>query len=169
MWDSRRILKDLADAKRRQQILMAFWKHAEPHAKAMAVARLAKAMRFRDESIRKLSPEKKAEYLGARAGVAEFEEYVELALMQYHTHQANEMMAAYLDSWSVPHANGEIESDDYKVPSADQVRETVTQLADRFDPRDTAIYLATAGLLMGDEWRNATWPVVDEIAKGLEE
>jgi hypothetical protein len=30
-----------------------------------------------------------------------------------------------------------------------------------------AIYLASAGLLMGDDWRAATWPVVDEIAPGL--
>jgi hypothetical protein len=168
MWDSRRILKDLADAPRRQRILMAFWTHAEPHAKAVAVARLAKAMRFRDESIRKLSLEKKADYLAARAGVPEFEESVELALMQYHTHQANEMMATYLDSWGVPHKDGEIDSDEYKVPSADQVRESVAQIGGRFDKRDTAIYLATAGLLMGEEWRAATWPVVDEIAASIQ-
>jgi hypothetical protein len=168
MWDSRRILKDLADAKRRQQILLAFWQHAEPHAKAMAVARLAKAMRFRDESIRKASPEKKADYLGSRAGVAEFEEYIQLALMQYHTHQANELMAAHLDAWGVPHTNGEIENDEYKVPTVEQVREGVAQLGDRFDKRDTAIYLATAGLLMGDDWRASTWPVADELAATIE-
>ena len=28
---------------------------------------------------------------------------------------------------------------------------------------NVALYLASAGLLMGEEWQKATWPVVDEI------
>jgi hypothetical protein len=82
--------------------------------------------------------------------------------MQYHTSQKNEMMAAFLDRWNVPHENGSIESDDYKVPTADQVRDAARELP--FDPADVKIYLATAGLLMADEWREATWPVVEEIS-----
>ena len=33
----------------------------------------------------------------------------------------------------------------------------------QFDPADVKIYLATAGLLMADQWRDATWPVVDSL------
>jgi hypothetical protein len=82
--------------------------------------------------------------------------------MQYHTSQKNEMMAEFLDRWNVPHENGSIESDDYKVPSADEVRAAAKELS--YDPADVKIYLATAGLLMADQWRDATWPVVDEMA-----
>jgi len=70
-------------------------------------------------------------------------------------------MAAFLDRWNIPHENGSIETEDYAVPSADQVRDAVKELG--FDRQDVAIYLATAGLLMADAWRDATWPVLEEM------
>ena len=161
MWTARRILKELADPDRRRAILTTFWKSAEPQQRLIVQMQLAKALNFREETIRKMPPEKKADLLASRMGNPEFEQYLEMALMQYHTSQKNEMMAAFLDRWNVPHQNGSIESDDYKVPTADQVRDAARELP--FDPADVKIYLATAGLLMADEWRDATWPVVDEI------
>jgi hypothetical protein len=166
MWDTRRILKDLADPERRRRILSAFWRYAEPHARLLTAAQLAKLMHFRDETIRKMPNEKKADLLAARIGLKEFDEPLAMALMHYHTHDTAEMLAAFLDHWKVPHENGSIESDDYTPPTADQVREAVSTLG-HYDKRDVAIYLAAAGLLMGDEWRTATWPVVDELAQQL--
>src|SRR5687768_11525628 len=163
MWTGHRILKDLADTDRRRQILTSFWRHAEPSAKLMATALLARALHFREESFRKMPIEKKADLLAARSASPDFEQYVEMALMQYHTHQQNEMMAAFLDRWQVPHNNGSIEVDDYAAPSVDQVRQAVRELP-QFDPRDVAVYLAAAGLLMAEGWRESTWPVVDEMA-----
>ena len=161
MWNARRILKELADPDRRRTILTHFWKHADTHHRLVVQAHLAKSMNFREETIRKMPPEKKADLLAASIGFPEFDQYLEMALMQYHTSQKNEMMAAFLDRWNVPHENGSIESDDYKVPGAEQVRAAARELS--FDPVDVRIYLATAGLLMADEWRDATWPVVDEM------
>jgi len=164
MWTARRILKDLADAERRKRILTAFWRFADDQARAVAAIQLARALHFRDETVRKMPPEKKAELLAGRAGAAEFEQAFETALMLYHTHEQREMLGTFLDKWNVPHVNGSIEADDYTPPSAAAVREAVAALADRFDKRDVAIYLAAAGLLMAGEWREATWPVVDELA-----
>jgi hypothetical protein len=161
MWTSRRILKELADGERRHRILVAFWRHAEPSAKMLAAAQLARALHFRDETIRKMPAEKKAELLASRIGSSEFDQTLETALMQYHTHEMNVMMAAFLDRWGIPHVNGSIETDDYKPPSLDAVRDAVREL--QFEPHDVAIYLATAGLLMGGGWRDATWPVVEEL------
>lgn len=163
MWTARRILKELADTDRRRAILASFWRHAENHAKLMAQMQLAKSLHFRDESVRKMPPEKKADLLAGRIGVPEFDQFLEMALMAYHTHSQNKMMAAFLDKWGVPHENGSIEADEYKVPTADQVRDAVKELGE-YDKRDVTIYLATAGLLMGDEWRESTWAVVDESA-----
>ncbi len=163
MWDSRRILRDLVDADRRRTILVEFWKHGDAQSKALATAHLAKLMHFREGSIRKLPVEKKAEFLAARLSAPEFEQLAEIALMQYHTHHANELMAAFLDEWKIPHENGTIENDDYAAPTADQVRAAVSALSDRFDRKDVILYLATAGLLMGEDWRSGTWPVVDEL------
>ena len=163
MYDARRILRDLADSDRRRRILIAFWRYADAGAKAMAIVQLAKALHFRDETIRKMPAEKKADLLASRIGAHDFEQVLEMALMQYHTHEQNEMMKAFLDLWQVSNENGSIEVEDYKVPTADQVRDGVRQLEDRYDRKDIAIYLATAGLLMGDEWREAAWPVAEEL------
>jgi hypothetical protein len=75
------------------------------------------------------------------------------------------MMAAFLDRWHVPHENGSIESDDYTPPTADQVRDAVRELEATYDKRDIALYLASAGLLMGDKWAEATLPVVEEMSR----
>ena len=161
MWTARRILKELADADRRRAILTHFWKHADTHHRLVVQSHLAKSMNFREETIRKMPPEKKADLLASRMAIPEFEQFLEMALMHYHTHEKTTMMAAFLDRWNVPHENGSIESDDYKVPSVDEVRAAAKELT-QFDPADVKLYLATAGLLMADEWRDATWAVVDE-------
>jgi len=164
MWTARRILKDLADSERRKRILTAFWRFGDDQAKAIAAIQLARALHFRDETVRKMPPEKKAELLAGRTGAPEFEQAFESALMLYHTHEQGEMLGAFLDQWQVPHVNGSIEADDYTPPTADAVRGAVGSLGERFDKRDVAIYLAAAGLLMGGAWEEATWPVVDESA-----
>ena len=66
MWTARRILKELADADRRRIILTHFWKHAEQQHRMVVQMHLARAMNFREETIRKMPPEKKADLL-ARA------------------------------------------------------------------------------------------------------
>jgi hypothetical protein len=43
------------------------------------------------------------------------------------------------------------------------VRAAVAELESTYDRRDIVLYLAAAGLLMADEWRDATWVVVDEM------
>jgi hypothetical protein len=166
MWTARRIIKELADSDRRRRILVAFWRFGDDTAKMLAVAQLAKALHFREESIRKLPVEKKADLFASRATGPEFEQSLDTALMHYHTHEQSALLAAFLDQWKIPHVNGSIESDDYAAPSVEQVRAAVSAV-DNFPPRDVAIYLASAGLLMGDEWRAATWPVVDELAAKL--
>jgi hypothetical protein len=162
MWTARRILKELAAADRRRSILATFWKTADQQHRMIVQMQLAKSLHFREETIRKMPPEKKADLLASRIGVPEFDQYLEMALMTYHTTQKNDMLAAFLDRWNVPHENGSIESDEYKVPSVDDVRAAVKELT-QFDPADVKIYLATAGLLMADQWRDVTWPVVDEL------
>ena len=161
-WNTRRILRELADDGRRQRILRAFWRYADAPTKAVATALLAKSLHFRDETIRKMPAEKKSELLASRIGTTDFEQTFETALMQYHTHEANTMLAAFLDRWGIPHVNGSIEVDDYKPPTVDAVRSAVRDLESQFDRRDIAIYLASAGLLMGGAWRDG-WSVVDDM------
>lgn len=162
-WTARKILKDLADTDRRRRIAAAFWKHADAPSKAMTIVQLAKSLHFRDETIRKMPADKKSELLASRATLPELEQTLEAALMHYHTHEQNEMLGAFLDAWGIAHVNGSIETDDYTPPSEAQVRDAVRDLGTRFDARDVAIYLASLGLLMGEPWAGATWPVVGEL------
>ena len=162
-WDAKRILRELADGERRIRILRAFWRHADPTPKAIAIGKLARMLHFREETLRKMPAEKKAELLAARVGAPEFDDTLESALMLYHTREANDMLVAFLDRWQIPHVNGSIEVEDYRRPSTDEVRDAVRHL-NTFDPRDVAIYLASAGLLM-ESWREANWPVVDELTR----
>ena len=53
-WTARRILKEIASPERRRDILAAFWRHADNQSKLMAQMQLAKALHFRDETIRKI-------------------------------------------------------------------------------------------------------------------
>jgi len=164
MWTARRILKELADSDRRRAILTHFWKHGETQHRILVQMHLAKVLHFREETIRKMPAEKKADLLAARIGTPEFDQFLEMALMLYHTQEKKEMMAAFLDRWNIPHEDGSIEADDYARPTAGQVREAVKALQSQFDVADIRLYLATAGLLMAEDWRNGTWPVVDELA-----
>lgn len=163
-WNARRILKELADPERRRVILADFWRFEDAEGRLAAQDYLAKKLHFRDVTIRKLPPEKKAELLAARMVDPECEHFLGMGLMQYHLHRAKPLMSAFLDFWKVPHDEGLIGEDAGSAPDVDQVRAAVAALAGSFATADVRLYLATAGLLMGDEWREAMWPVVDELA-----
>lgn len=167
-WTARRILGSLADPELRKTILTSFWKQADQSLRAVTTAQLAKAMRFREETIRKAPAEKKAEWLGSRVHSPELEEAFEAALMVFHTTRQKDMLTAFLDRWEVPHNEGSIEADDYKVPSVSQVSEAVEALKEQYPLREITVYLASAGLLMAGEWRDATWPVVNKYADPLQ-
>ncbi|HXI13398.1 MAG TPA: hypothetical protein VNM92_12270 [Thermoanaerobaculia bacterium] len=165
-WNARKILTDLCEKDRRIEVLTAFWKNGDQQTRAVTASLLATALRFRQESIRKASPAKKAELLASRMTQPELEEALEVALMVYHTTKAKALMSSLLDHWEIPHVEGSIEADDYKAPSLQQVRDAVSAVRDEFPQADIVLYLATAGLLMGASqppWREATWPVVDEL------
>jgi hypothetical protein len=165
MWDVRRILKDLAGPERRREILISFWRHGDASSRAVVAVQLSRALHFREETLRKMPAEKKADLFASRIGAHEFDQYFEAALMQYLTHEHSEMLGAFLDLWNIPHVKGSIEAEDFKVPVEGQVRDAVRQLESRYEKTDIAVYLAAAGLLMGGAWRDATWPVVDDLAK----
>ncbi len=165
MWDIRRIFRELVDADRRRAILISFFKHGDATSRAVVMAQLSRVLHFREATLRKLPVEKKADLFASRIGAHEFDQYLDAALMQYLTHDHEEMLGAFLDLWNIPHVKGSIESDDFKVPVEGQVRDAVRQLESRYEKKDIVLYLAAAGLLMGGQWRDATWPVVDDLVK----
>lgn len=170
-WIARRILKEICDPDRRRAVLESFWTDAEADVQRLVVARLARNVKFREETLRKAPAAKKAELLSLQLHMAEFQEPIEIGLMTYHTNHARELLAAFLDFWKIPHEDGSIETDEYTVPSLEAAGKAVEALRDRFAMRDILLYLATAGLLMGSTepaWREATWPLVDRLMPEIE-
>src|SRR5688500_13852890 len=163
-WHSRRILRELVDGGRRKEVLADFWRHADPAQRGAAEAYLAKALRFREVSVRKMPPAKKADLLAMRLADPEAEPFLETALMQHHLHHAKALMAAFLDHWGIPHVDGAIGDGDTPGPDVEAVRAAVAAHAGSFDRGDVRLYLASAGLVMGEDWQRATWTVVDEMA-----
>ena len=47
---------------RRRRILTAFWRFGDEGSRAVAAVQLARALHFRDDTIRRMTPEKKAAY-----------------------------------------------------------------------------------------------------------
>jgi hypothetical protein len=163
-WPARRILRELCSPERRREILTSFWTHGDAASRRMAQAQLAKSLNFREGTLGKLPPEKKADMLAGRLTLAEYEPHFEAALLTFHVVERRELMGAFLDAWGIRHTDGSIEDDEYTVPSRDSVEAAVTTLSERFPAEDVMLYVATAGLVMGQglpEWRGATWPVVD--------
>ena len=163
-WNVRRIFKELLDTDERRAILADFWRHGDAATRLTAQDFLARTLHFRDASIRKLTPERKAELLASRIGNPESGTFLGSALMQHHLQHRAEMMAAFLDRWGIANSNGQIEDDDVPPPDTARVRAAVEEVGASFDRRAVRLYLASAGLLMGDDWAAAMWPVVDEMA-----
>jgi hypothetical protein len=163
-WSGRRILRELCDAGRRVEIFTAFWLHADDMSRRVASAQLARSLKFRESSLRKLPVDRKAQMLASRVGSPEYEEFLEAALLAFHLAKRKELMGAFLGYWEIPHVDGAIDEGTYAPPTREKVEGALAALAERFDRSDMILYLATAGLVMGEsgsEWRNATWPVVD--------
>jgi hypothetical protein len=162
MWTARTIIKQLAGDLRRP-ILSAFWQYAEPDSRRVAEGELARTLHYRPQKLRKLPADKKAGLLATRLNAPEYEQIFELALMQYLTNVRTEMLGAFLDEWKIPHQDGTIEDDEVTAPSVEQVRAAAKALEGRFEADEVILYLATAGLLMGEDWAATTWPVVEEL------
>lgn len=170
-WTVRRILREICDPPRRRAVLASFWKEADTDARDLVASALARNLNFRLDSVRKASPERKAELMGMQLAAPALQEPLQVALVVYHTSTARALVADFLDFWKIPHVDGSIEVEDYPVPDQKAVRAAVDKLAGAHEPRDVALYLATAGLMMGAEeprWREATWPVVDQLLPDLD-
>jgi hypothetical protein len=168
-WSARRILKEICSPEKRREVLISFWTTGDQTSRRLAIAHLAKSLRFREESLRKAPPEKKADLLASRIASPEFEEFFEAALLTYHVATRGELMAAFLDEWGIKHTNGSIDEDDYTVPGREAVAASVVRVRESHSLDDVILYLVTAGLVMGEGmpgWREATWPVVDELLAG---
>ncbi|MCA9284667.1 MAG: hypothetical protein KDA22_05615 [Phycisphaerales bacterium] len=168
-WTTRRILTELCSPEQRQDIAACFWRHATPEARRNAVPILANAIRFRAQKVKDAPPSKKAAWTVSRLHDPELVTLWTEALAVFHLTERRPLMAACLGAWGVPNEDGIVEVEEYPFPEPAALEATIPALTEQFPARDLAIYLATAGLVMGHDdprWREATWPIVGTLAGG---
>ena len=112
---------------------------------------IAQTLRFREASVRKLTVEKRVEYL-ARA-VRPSDTLAHSLLLALHLEQRRPLLAAFLDELGVPHHDGLIAEDhDMTAPDPQPLRRAASQLLQRFPPHEVEVYFATLLTMDAEVW-----------------
>jgi hypothetical protein len=127
---------------------------------AEAVQAIARQLRFRPQSVLKLTPEKRARHLAALRTVPE--SLASRALVVYHLTSRRPMLEVFLDSLGIAHEEGLIAEGARDAPDTSRLREAVAALLAAFPAADVRIYLLT--LAAQDP---ATWGPLGPLAAEL--
>lgn len=138
----------------------ALWANADRESRAAIEAALAQEMKFRPQSIRKLSIERVAPRLVRLAA-----ELPETALFQFlfHLHMAERrgLMVEYLDAVGLPHSEGVLDlPEDAEAPTDETVAGPARELITKHG-REALAYLATLAVADAVFWE-AVLPVLEE-------
>ena len=112
---------------------------------------IALALRFRDAGVRKLSLDRRVDYL-ARVVRADHALASSL-LMALHLDCRQELLVSFLDELQIPNQDGLI-AEDYEVApvAADTLKPAVSKLREHFDEAAVEVYLASLLALDPEVW-----------------
>jgi hypothetical protein len=131
----------------------AFFAHAwgDPAARREGELAIARALRFREDAVRRLPLDRRAAYL-AKA-VQPPDSLAGSMLLALHLEERRDMLAAFLDALGIPHERGMIAEDhDLRPPGVDALRRATEALDARFPTRDVDVYLAALLALDASTW-----------------
>ena len=151
---------DLMTDDEQQAAAAALWDSADRDTRTVLEMTLAKDLKFRPQSVRKLPSERVISRLVRLA-----ENVPENLLFQYifHLHMADrrQLLASFLDGAGIPHEDGVLElPEDYEGPDAAKVEQAARSLVDA-EGHQAVVYLATLKVADGEFW-NALDAVLDE-------
>ena len=143
-----------------QAAAAALWESADRDTRAVLEMTLAKDLKFRPQSIRKLPSERVVSRLVRLA-----EDVPENLLFQYifHLHMSDrrELLATFLDAAGIPHEDGVLDlPEDYEGPDAANVERAARELV-AAEGHEAVVYLATLKVADRDFW-SALDAVLDE-------
>lgn len=147
----------------RHEAAIALWRDADRESRAALEVALAKEMKFRPQSLRRLPAERIATRLARMADTLP-----DTVLFQFlfHLHMATrrEVMVEFLDAVDLPHSDGVLEiEDDTEAPNASVVMPAAQALFAK-NEHNALIYLAT--LRVADA---TFWATLDEFLETLDE
>jgi len=127
------------------------WENADRDTRMLLEMALAKELKFRPQSIRKLPSERVVSRLARIA-----DDLPENVLFQYlfHYHMADrrELLGEFLDGAEVPHDDGVLDlPEDFESPNAEKVEQAASALIQAHG-HDAVVYLATLKVADRDFW-----------------
>jgi len=131
----------------------AYFAHAwtDPSARREGELAIARALRFREEAVRKLSLDKRAGYLAKAVQPAD--SLAGSLLLAFHLEERRALLAAFLDALEIPHDNGMIAEDHaLQAPGKEALVRATEALDARFPAREVDVYLASLLALDPGSW-----------------
>lgn len=142
----------------------AFWADEDSGPQqAEAIQALARQLRFRPQSLLRLSPDKLARHLAALRAISE--PLAGRALVAYHLAGQRPMLEAFLTHLGVPNEHGVIKDGPTEPPGEDRLRAAAAALVERFPAADVRVYLLTLAAQDPDVWGPLA-PIAGAIAAG---
>jgi hypothetical protein len=154
---------DLMSEEEQREAAAALWQNADRESRALIELSLAKDLRFRAKSVRRLSAERVVGRL-----VRLVEELPDNVVFQFlfHLHMAarRELLAQFLDGVGLPHENGVLDlPEGAEAPDAETINKAAGELLGTHDHQGL-VYLATLKVA-DDEF----WAGVDGVLEGYSE
>jgi hypothetical protein len=152
---------DLMTDDEKRTAATALWTNADRESRMAIEMAVATAMKFRPQSVRKLSAERVAPRLVRLA-----DELPETVLFQYlfHLHMSDrrELMVAYLDAVGLPHNDGVLDLPEDGEPPTEETAVAPARTLVSEHGHKALVYLGTLAVADADFWA-AMLPVLDEF------
>ncbi|NOZ93897.1 MAG: hypothetical protein GXP47_04020 [Acidobacteria bacterium] len=153
---------ELMTDEERRAAAAAAWVGAEGEGKTLLQMTMAKELKFRPQTVRRLPADKVA---GRLAHIAKNlpEDALFQLLFHFHLAERRKLLGEFLDAVGLPHEEGILDlPEDAEPPEASKVKEAAEVLV-KAHGRDAVIYLATLAVADG-----AFWGGVDEVLAGFD-
>ena len=139
----------------------ALWTNADRESRMAVEMLVAREMKFRPQSVRKLSVERVAPRLARMADGLPENVFFQF-LFHFHMAERRALIGEYLDAVGLPHNDGVLDlSEDAEPPTEEAVQAPARDLGDKHG-REALVYLATLGVADARFWA-ALLPVLDEF------
>lgn len=172
MTDKKTTLKDAVEARgplavwdlmtddEKKQAAAALWVNADRESRMAVEMMVAKEMKFRPQSVRKLSAERVAPRLARLAAEMPETAFFQF-LFHFHMVEGRALMVEYLDSVGLPHKDGVLDlPDDAEAPTAEAASGPARDLVAKHG-REALVYLGTLAVADAEFW-DGMLPVLEE-------
>ncbi|HHQ48503.1 MAG TPA: hypothetical protein ENK19_06420 [Acidobacteria bacterium] len=156
---------DLLTEEEQRAAAAAAWDGAEGEGRLLLQATMAKELKFRPQTIKRLPAAKVAGRLAHMAKRLP-EDVVFQLLFHFHLAERRELLGEFLDAVGLPHDNGVLDlPEDAAPPDEEKVREAARALVEAHG-REALVYLATLYVADRDFWAGVEEALTTRDAAG---